>query len=161
MRKYAVLQENVVVEISDMEDSQCQERSRLETIIDIEDQAPQPEIGWVFSQNKIVPTEPVSDPDQLDAIQQKSQRLFGLKLLPRAVDMVGARNLKLAREGTPANVASLATQMQTVKLLLEGGALKTTRTVCTALKPSFPEHSDILQFVMDEINNFLAEHGWD
>lgn len=161
-RKHAVLQNNVVSEILLLEEEQVSAKAKeVEAIIDIEDTIPRPEVGWVLSGNTLIqPTQNLTS-DQLDSYQQTAQRLFGLKLLPSAVDRVGARNLKLAREATPADVVSLANQMASIKLLLEGGALKTARTVCLMIKPSFPLHADILQAVADEITNFLQTNGWN
>lgn len=161
-RKYAILSNNVIVSIETLEESEVGIRaSQVESIIDIEDQIPQPEVGWLLSGNSLVSQNSNMTPDQLDAQQQTAQRLFGLKLLPSAVDRIGVRNLKLSREATPANVAALANQMASIKLLLEGGALKTARTVCMAIKPSFPLHEDILQAVSDEITAFLIANGWN
>lgn len=161
MRTYAIVEEGVVTEIAVLTEEQFIERTRTCLGVDIEDEIPRPQVGWKLDGNRLVPVSESSNPDELDAIQQKSQRLFGMKLLPMAVDLVGARNLKLSREGTPANVTALASQMQVIKLLLEGGALKTTRTVCESLKPSFPLHEDILQTVINEITNFLDSNGWN
>lgn len=161
-RKHAVLQNNVVSEILLLEEEQVSAKAKeAETIIDIEDTIPQPEVGWVLSGNLLTaPTQSMS-PDELDAYQQKAQRIFGLKILTLAVDKVGARNLKLAREGTPADVAALGSQMASIKILLEGGALKTVRSVCNAIKPMYPNHADILQATADEITTFLQNNGWN
>jgi hypothetical protein len=73
---------------------------------------------------------------------------------------MGARNLKLSEEGVVVDVASLASQLSSIKLLLETGALKTARGICTLQKPNFSNHSDIFQVVIDEITNFLNTNGY-
>lgn len=161
MRTYAILKDLVVTEITTMDVDQCAMCSLDSMVVDVEDQIPQVQIGWVLEGNKIKSNIVVSDPDEMDAVQQTSQRIYGQRLLPIAVDLVGARNLKLSREGTPANVQALAVQMQTVKVLMESGALKTTRTVCESLKPGFPLHADILQYVIDDITAFLVMNNWN
>lgn len=162
MRKYAIVSNQVVQSIVTVEDEAASELVRTnEMVIDIEDQIPQPEVGWVLSGNALLaPIQNMSN-DQLDAYQQKAQRLFGLKILPAAVDKIGARNLKLSREGTPADVATLASQMASIKVLLEGGALKTVRSICGAIKPMHPNHADVLDEVIAEITNFLQQNGWN
>lgn len=162
MRKYAIVSNQVVTSIVDADDEAASELVKTsEMIVDIEDQIPQPEVGWVLSGNSLVlPTESMS-PDELDAYQQKAQRLYGLKILTLAVDNIGARNLKLAREGTPADVATLGSQMASIKILLEGGALKTVRSICNAIKPMHPNHADVLDDVIAEITTFLQNNGWN
>lgn len=162
MRKYAIVSNQVVTSIVDADDEAASELVKTsEMIVDIEDQIPQPEVGWVLSGNSLVAPIQSMTPDQLDAYQQKAQRLYGLKILTLAVDKVGARNLKLAREGTPADVATLGSQMASIKILLEGGALKTVRSICGAIKPMHPNHSDVLDEVIAEITNFLQQNGWN
>lgn len=160
MRKYAILKEGFVEEIKVMSDSEVSEISNM--IVDIQDVIPEPQIGWFLLGNRLVPAniEQMSS-DEYDSYQQTAQRKYGLILLPKLVDMVGARNLKLTRESTPVDVAALAGQMASVKLLLETGALKTVRGLCFSLKPIFPLHADILQHAVDEISNFLSVNDFE
>lgn len=99
--------------------------------------------------------------DQADALQQRLQREFGLQLLPELVDQIGAINLKLSRSGQGVDVASMASQMASIKLLLEGGALKTVRGICAQLKPAFPVYANVLEHGIVSITNFLHRNGWD
>lgn len=161
-RKFAIIENNIVVSVEQLDEIEVEARSKeVQALIDIEDMIPQPEVSWILSGNTLQSANSNMSLEEADAYQQKAQRLFGLKILPLAVDKIGARNLKLARETTPADVAALAGQMASIKLLLEGGALKTARTICTAIKPSFPLHADVLQEVVDEINAFLTANGWN
>lgn len=162
MRKYAVVQNNIVIEVLQLDEAGvAHEASYHDLVIDIQDQTPEPEIGWILDGNKLVSANASMTDDQKDMFQQSAQRKYGLTLLPTAVDKIGARNLKLAREGTPVDIVALSTQMTSIKLLLEGGALKTARAVCVAIKPSFPNHADILQEVVDLITNFLTNNNWN
>ena len=161
-RKFAILKDHTVIEVLTLTEEEAGNKAReVEALIDVEDQIPQPVIGWNMAGNTLVAPSTNLSPEEQDSFQQTAQRLFGLKLLPTAVDKIGARNLKIAREATPADVAALAGQMASIKLLLEGGALKTARTICVAIKPAFPLHSDILQEVADEITAFLSLNGWN
>lgn len=161
-RKFAIIENNIVVSVEQLDEIEVEARSKeVQALIDIEDMIPQPEVSWILSGNTLQSANSNMSLEEADAYQQKAQRLFGLKILPIAVDKIGARNLKLAREATLADVAALAGQMASIKLLLEGGALKTARTICTAIKSSFPLHADVLQEVVDEINAFLTANGWN
>lgn len=161
MRLHACVNDNVVTKVVELdEESYSLEASSNQAVIDIEDIIPRPEVGWNLQGATLVAGSDLSL-DEHDAFQQKSQRLFGQKLLPLAVDKVGARNLKLSRDGTPANVTALASNMASIKMLMEGGALKTVRTLCGMIKPSFPAHEDILDWVSAEITNFLTNNGWN
>lgn len=56
MRKHAILDNNTVVEIMNLDDELYQkEASYHQLIIDIEDLLIQPDIGWVLSGNQLVP----------------------------------------------------------------------------------------------------------
>lgn len=162
MRLHAILDNNIVTEILELDEAlYAKEAAYHDLVLDVEDMIPRPEVGWVLEGNKLVPASAQMTQDQLDEFQQKAQRLFGLYLLPIAVDKIGARNLKLAREGTPTDVAALASAMASIKVLLEGGALKTVRGICGSIKPGFPHHSDILDLVINEITAFLTNNGWN
>lgn len=162
MRKHAILSNGIVTSVVNLADDEIAAKaSSVEMIADIEDVLPEPEVGWKLEGNKLIPSQSQMTLDQADLYQQTTQRKFGLKLLPVAVDLVGARNLKLYREGTNVDVATLAGQMASIKLLMEGGALKTVRSLCSYLKPSFPNHADILDTIIVEITNFLTSNDWN
>ena len=56
MRKYAILDENIVVEVLDLdEDSYRKKSSYHQLIVDIEDLFIQPQVGWFLSENKLIP----------------------------------------------------------------------------------------------------------
>lgn len=160
MRKHAFLKDNVVVKCESISQEQYNlEIKNYDMIVDVEDILPSPSVGWVLNGNNLVSNISL-DQDDMDFFQQKTQREYGLKLLPLSMDLIGARNLKLSREGTPADIASLASQMASIKLLMEGGALKTARDILIMIKPLYPNHEDILIYVINEINNFLTINGW-
>lgn len=162
MRKHAIINNNTVTAVQDVSDdayvalSQCNQ-----LLVDIQGIIPEPSVGWILDGNKLKSAEPDVSLDEMDAVKQSAQRKYGESLLPILIDKVGARNLKYSREGTPVDVAALATQMASIKLLLETGALKTVRGICGALKPAFPLHADILQYAIDQITNFLTSNGWN
>lgn len=161
-RKHAFLINNVVVDSRAISEQEFAELvGQYDALIDIEDIIPEPQVGWVLQGNKLVLAQADMSVEEEEAYQQTAQRKFGEKLTPQLVDLVGKRNFKLSREGTPANVGSLANSMASIKLLLETGALKTARTVCTSLKPGFPLHADILDFAIASITNFLIENDWN
>lgn len=158
---YACLKNNVVVKIQDLTEEQYRTESLVyDMIVDITNDNPQPIAGYVLSGNKIVQTTPQIEESILE-MQQTAQRIHGEGLAKIAVDKMGARNLKLAKDGVAINVMLLSQQLQGIKLLLEGGALKTVRGLCSTLKSAFPHHADILQLVIDDITNFLVRNGYE
>jgi hypothetical protein len=161
MRLYALVKNLVVVECQALTEEQYAELSRTyDSIVDIEDMVPQPESGWVLTGNTFSPSAAPMTADEYDAYRQKAQREFGLKILPGLIDLIGARNLKLEREGTPVDVAAIGSALASVKLLLEGGALRTVCGLCTMFKASFPAHADILDYCIAEVTVFLNEKGF-
>lgn len=159
MRKYAIVEENTITKIETLSEDEV--RSIKSNVIDIEDTIPQPQVGWDMVGNTLQPSFPTSNDDEMDAAKQTAQRIFGQKLIPTVVDKVGARNLKLSRLGTPVDVAALNNQLQIVRQLLDGGALRTVRGLCVYLKPSFQNHVDIFDYLVAEITNFLIDRGWN
>lgn len=164
MKLHACIKNNVVDQLVEIENEEQYQTLALNysTILDISETVPQPQIGWIFTGTTLEhPNLENLSPDEFDAYQQTAQRQYGLKLLPILIDMVGARNLKLTREQVAVDVAALAGQLASVKLLLETGALKTVRGLCAAIQSSFPNHSDILQFAVEDITVFLEENDFE
>jgi len=60
MRKYAFIENNIVVDIKELNDEQVQDESMKKLIIDIQDITPQPEINWLLVGNKLVSPSPIS-----------------------------------------------------------------------------------------------------
>lgn len=161
-RKHAFLINNVVVDARSISEQEFAVLiSQYDALIDIEDIIPEPQIGWLLQGNRLTLPQTAMSVEEEEAYQQTAQRKFGEKLTPKLVDLIGQRNFKLSREGTPANVSSLANSMASIKLLLETGALKTARTICNSLKSGFPLHADILDYAISEITNFLIENDWN
>lgn len=162
VRTYAFVNDNEVTDIVSLDDADAQSASSTnQLVIDIHDQSPQPSVGWILSGNQLIlPNNEMSD-DEFDSYQQKSQREFGLLLLTDIIDKLGQRNLKLGREGASFSVTTLASNSASIKLLLETGALKTARTVCETVKPSFPLHEDIFDLAIARITSFLTLNGFE
>lgn len=164
MKKFALIADGVVVDKRELEDGvefDLTEARKFQAIIEITEVVPEPELGWQLVGTELVNQAPPTDPDAMDAYQQTSQRKMGEILCKKATDLVGARNLKLAREQVPVDVATLAGQMLSLKTLMEGGALKTVRGLCFVMKSAHPNHADILQGVMDDITAFLIKNNWN
>jgi hypothetical protein len=161
---HVCIYENRVVEVVDVENEEHYHKltAKYPVVISIEGLAPEPQVGWVL--NGLV-LEPASienlSPAALDNFQQTAQRQFGQKLLPDLIDRMGARNLQLTRDLGNIDVASIAGQMASIKLLLETGALKTARSICVAILPLFPQHEDILEYGANKITEFLQLNGFD
>jgi hypothetical protein len=75
--------------------------------------------------------------------------------------MVGTINLTLSSQGQVVNVSTLLTNLMTVKMLLETGALKTARSLCMFYKPQFTTYSNVFQHAIDEVTRYLHQKGWD
>lgn len=162
MNKCVIIDNGVVVDVRILSDDEIITESRSHhAVIVVDNMSPQPDVGWVIENSVLVPVSSNATQDEKDLVQQTAQRVFGLSLLARAVDNIGARNLKLARENTPTNVATLASQMASIKILLESGALKTVRSIINSIKESHTTHLDILEDVVVEITNFLVTNGYE
>ena len=162
MKKYAIVDDNIVTEVLDLDDEGVRrEQAYHSLVIFVQEHDPIPTVGWELRGNILV--KPLSDLtlEQLDDIQQESQQRFGQKVLIPYINKLGSRNLKLARESTPVDVSSMASQMALLKLLLETGALKTARGLSYQMKAVHANHVDILDTLISEITGFLISHGWN
>jgi hypothetical protein len=158
MRKYALLLNNKIVEIREIDDAEiAHAMQNSQCVIDIEDMIPQPSLGWVLNGNTLqIPTQSSSLEDfEIDLNNRKS--IFGTEIVRECINKIGARNKILNKTGT--QVGAVLTQMLSVKLLLETGALGTARSACSQLVYVFPEYQDILNYVISQINNFEIENG--
>lgn len=162
MARYAFMRNNEVCVISDLDASEYASSIALwDALIDVSDIVPEPAVGWILVGNTLSSEAPLSTVDETTLDQQKNQRVFGQKLSPIVVDKMGARNLKLALEGSSPNVGALLSALGSVKALMETGALKTARGVMVQVRPTFPLYEDILDYAVAEISNFLSNMNYE
>lgn len=158
MRKYALVNNNIITDIKELEESELNLYSKNnEMIIDIEDINPQPLLRWILNGNKFEIPQGISDREQFEIILASKKTDYGIKLARLCVDRIGARNKILNKDG--AQVSALLNSLMPVKLLLETGALGTARFLCAQLKTVYTEYADIFQYVVDEINSFESTNG--
>lgn len=155
MRKYALINNNLVVEIKDLSEEQyILLSSQYNLIVDINDMSPQPSVGWILSGNVLIsPSGSLSQEQQLELIVGQ-YRKFGEELSKQLNDKVGARNLILGK--TEAQISSLVNSLISVGILLEKGGLKTARAAMQQMKPSFSEYSDIFDYGIDAITAYVG-----
>ncbi len=147
--KYAILINNVVVEIREVSDEDIQEvASKSQAIISIDDLVPQPAIGWILEGNVLQASSPALQQTVSDAI------LFGRALKDDVTARIGARNLILNK--TEAEISTLVSQLINIGFVLEGGALKTARGIIQAIKPMHPAHALELQYAIDQITEYVG-----
>ena len=156
MRKYAVLKNNVIIDVQLLDETdECTLHEFMkfnEAVIDIEDLVPQPVIGWVLNGNKLEIPSGNSSRELYEYELAQKKTIFGIRLARIAINKIGARNKILNKTGT--QVGTLLTQLLSIKLLLETGALGTARYSCSQLKYVYTEYSDIFDYAIDEINVF-------
>lgn len=157
MRKYALLNNNIVTEVLNLEENQVQQKSsECQLIIDIEDMLPQPEVGWFLQGNQLVAFEPISQEKLEEALALKKMEK-GIEISKLAIKRVGAKNKILNKTAT--QITSLLTTLSGIKALLETGSLGTARSNIMLVQAGYPEYSEIFQEVIDSINDFEAKYG--
>lgn len=158
MRKWALVNNDVVTGVVDVENDQMSElATKHQMVVDVTDQTPQPAIGWVLNGNVLQIPQSFSSREQFEIELNSRKAEFGSKLSKMAVDRIGARNKILNKNGP--QVISLLTQLLSVKALLETGALGTARNVCAQLRLGYTEYDDIFTIVINEINSFESSFG--
>jgi hypothetical protein len=159
MGKYAIVSNGVVVAIKEFEtDDEIREQAATgEMIIGIDDLDPQPKVNWVLNGNQLEMPCGQSSREEFEIALATKKTDFGIALARTAIDRIGARNKILGKTG--AQVSVLMSQLLSVKLLLETGALGTARYACSQLKTSFTEYADIFDIIITKINQFEKENG--
>lgn len=155
MSKYALVNNAVVTSIVESEDFDYDLHIKTNhMIIDITDQTPSPQIGWVLDGNQLELPVGISDREKIEIDLNRRKREFGTIISNVCVDKIGARNKILNKSGS--QVTALLTALLGVKALLETGALGTARYSCSQLKLVYTEYEDIFDYVINEVNAFEA-----
>ena len=155
-RKYALLENNIVIEIRSIEDSEVSEVAKLNMLIDIEDQLPEPTIGWMLQGNKLVAMENQTQ-EQFEIELAGKKRVAGKAISDKCIDMIGARNKMLSK--TTQQIVAVLTALSPIRALLETGALGTARTSIGQASAGYPDYADIFQEAINEINDFEAKYS--
>lgn len=95
--------------------------------------------------------------------KQREQREYGDYLSKEMTDLVGVVNLNLASQNIAVNIAQLGQTLSGLKLLMEGGALKTSRNLCNYYKtvPDLAPYISVFDHAIEDINEFLALRGYE
>lgn len=158
MRKYALVNNNVITKIAEIEEDGFAELIKSnDMVIDITEDNPQPAVGWVLNGNKLQIPQSLSSREEFEIELNSRKAEFGSKIAKFAVDRIGARNKILNKSGS--QVISLLTQLLGIKSLLETGALGTARYSCLQLKTAYGEYADIFDEVIFQINTFESNFG--
>lgn len=153
MRKYALINGSIVTQIIDLEEDQMLSYGKInDAVIDIEDQVPQPVIGWVLNGNILEKAQGNSSLEQYEQELALKKIDYGCNLSKIAISKIAARNKILKKSS--AQITTLLNQLIGIKMLLETGSLGTTREACAVLKTVYTEYTDIFEYVIDQINIF-------
>jgi len=109
------------------------------------------------SSNEISEYVCISDVELKERLLAKKKREYGLYISNEMIELLGARNKILGLTG--AQVTSMLSQLAGVRQLLETGALGTARTYIIQFQQSFPNHADIFQDAINDVNYFEQEFG--
>lgn len=158
MGRYALVNNNIVTSVLDIDESDLSRYSAVNhMIIDVTNIVPEPRIGFVLNGNVLELPQGQSSREQFEIDLAIKKMDFGANLARQAIAKIGARNKILNKTGE--QVSALLTQLLSVKLLLETGALGTARGACMQLQAVFTEYADIFADVIVEINTFESSFG--
>jgi len=159
VRTYACVSENIIVDVIYIDPEDYRHYGAIyQLVVDIEDLVIQPDIGWTLSRNTfIAPPEMVSELDKEYHLTLvcRAARKFGEALSKVAADKIGGRNLSLGK--TEQQIQTFAGQLMQLKLILDGGALVTSRSIMGAMKAAYPEYADLFQWGIDQIDEFRRD----
>jgi hypothetical protein len=101
--------------------------------------------------------EVLAEYEKEERVLAKKKREHGLYISNEMIELLGARNKILNLTGQ--QVTSMLSQLASVRALLETGALGTARNYMVQFKVAFPNHADIFDDGIEDVNEFEAEHG--
>jgi len=99
----------------------------------------------------------ISEQERTERILAKRKREYGLYISNECIELLGARNKILNLSGQ--QVTAMLSALMPVRALLETGALGTARGYLIQFKAAYPNHADIFDDGISDINAFEAEHG--
>jgi len=155
MRKYALLEDNIVIKIDDLDDEAYQrEIHKYSSIIDVEDLLPQPSVGWKLVGNKIVPSETLSNDAKLK-IKMDMRFKFGNNLADIMVKKMSIRNVELIALGQVMNINTVIANFSGIEQALRKCAIPTAKSGIQSLSSVYTEYSNEFSYALTEINNYL------
>ena len=156
MRLYACIQDNLVVKVALFSDEEIREEGRqYQIIIDIQERIVPPQVGWVYQDNKIILPELAGlTSEQVQIKKNLWRRDFGIQIKGPITDKLGARNIMLGKNS--AFVMQMSSQLGPIGMLLESGAITTSRNALMSIRPYYAEHDDIFDEILQSINEYIA-----
>lgn len=154
MRKYAVVNNNVVVSVELLDESQYREKAKAsQLVIDIHDLAVEPQVGWVLDGNELkVALQDVSA-EQLEDIRMRARFKVGNRVCDEAVIMISGRNKTLGKNS--AQVNQIISTFMPIEQAMRKCALPTALGGINLMRAGFPEYEDIFEYVASELSNYL------
>lgn len=156
MKKYALLKDDTVVQIKDLTDEEIFNLTyEYSLIIDVSEYVVIPRVGWLLEANRLVPSSTTGlTPEQMYQDYVSRARVFGRGLGDQLIDRLGARNLILGK--TESQISATVQALAPISMLLQTGALVTSKTLITQIKPAYPEYQDIFDYAINQINSLLG-----
>jgi len=155
MKKYAVLNNNIVTEIALLETEDSIAKAMVsQMVVDVDDLLIQPEIGWVLVGNEIKPASPLSAEARLIKIMQMRFK-FGNQLADLMVQKMSIRNVTLIAAGQTMNINAVIQTFSGIEAALRKCAIPTARAGIIAMSATYTDYSEEFAFALSELNNYL------
>lgn len=156
MRKYALLRDNVVVDIKNLESSDLEQViPTCQQIIDVEDATIPPQVGWVLDGNCLKAGQTPSPSARLALIMDMRFK-FGNKLADEMVKKMSIRNLALIAAGQTLNINTVIVTFSGIESAMRKCAIPTAKSGILAMSSSYPEYTEEFTYAISEIDNYLA-----
>jgi hypothetical protein len=154
MRKYALIKDNVVVSVETFGEDTYQEKAKeYQLIVDIEDMAVEPQVGWVLEGNQLKPFSENLSPEQREDIRMRARFKVGNRVCDEAVVMISRRNKILGKTATEVN--QIITTFMPIEQAMRKCALPTALGGINKMRALYPEYEDIFDYVVAELSNYL------
>lgn len=154
MRKYAIVNNNIVSSIELLDNLQYIEKSKVsQLVIDIHDLAVEPQIGWVLVGNELKVAPHNASAEQLEDIRMRARFKVGNRVCDEAVILISCRNKALGKNSTEVN--QIINTFMPIEQAMRKCAIPTALGGINLMRSGYPEYEDIFEYIASELSNYL------
>jgi hypothetical protein len=159
MKKIALLKNNIIVEIREVEDCDIRTLSnQCDLIIDITEHNSTPLVGWVLIGNSLTVSVPL-DLHEKERSKMEARFIHGNKLADEMVKRMSIRNIELIKLGQVLNINTVIQTFSGIENALRKCALPTALSAINNIIPVYTEYNNEFLYAKLDLENFLTNEA--
>jgi hypothetical protein len=159
MKKIALLKNNIIVEIREVEDDDIRSLSnQCDLIIDITEHNSMPAVGWILIGNLLTASVPL-DVHEKERSKMEARFIHGNRLADEMVKRMSIRNVELIKLGQVLNINAVIQTFSGIENALRKCALPTALSAINTIIPVYTEYNNEFLYAKLDLENFLANEA--